>query len=71
MRRKGLAEEIVGSARTRQTLDTALKLGLIDKGYDSAAEAAKGADLVVLCVPVGACGPLAAEIAPHLRRAPS
>jgi cyclohexadieny/prephenate dehydrogenase len=67
MRRKGLAKEIVGSARTKQTLNTALKLGLIDKGYDSAAAAAKGADLVILSVPVGACGPLAAEIAPHLR----
>jgi cyclohexadieny/prephenate dehydrogenase len=67
MRRKGLTKEIVGSARTKQTLETALKLGLIHKGYDSAAEAVKGADLVVLSVPVGACGPLAAEIAPHLR----
>ena len=65
--RKGLAKEIVGSARTRQTLDTALKLGLISKGYDSAAEAVAGADLVILSVPVGACGPLAAEIAPHLQ----
>ncbi len=32
MRRKGLAKEIVGSARTKQTLNTALKLGLIDNG---------------------------------------
>jgi cyclohexadieny/prephenate dehydrogenase len=66
-RRKGLAKEIVGSARTKATLDTALKLGLIDRGYDGAAEAVKGADLVILSVPVGACGPLAAEIAPHLK----
>ena len=27
----------------------------------------RGADLVILSVPVGACGPLAAEIAPHLQ----
>jgi cyclohexadieny/prephenate dehydrogenase len=67
IRRKGLAKEIVGSARTRSTLDTALRLGLIGKGYDSAAEAVAGADLVILSVPVGACGPIAAEIAPHLR----
>ena len=66
-RRNGLAKEIVGSARTKSTLDTALKLGLIDKGYDNAAEAVQGADLVVLSVPVGACGPLAAEIASHLK----
>lgn len=67
-RRKGLAREIVGSARTRATLDTALQLGLIDKGYDSAAEAVAGADLVILSVPVGVCGPLTAEIAPHLKK---
>ncbi len=67
MRRQGLAKEIVGSARTKATLDTALQLGLIGQGFDSAAEAVKGADLVILSVPVGACGPLTAEIAPHLR----
>jgi len=66
-RRAGLAREIVGSARTRSTVDTALKLGLIDEGFDSAAEAVAGADLVILSVPVGACGPLTAEIAPHLK----
>jgi cyclohexadieny/prephenate dehydrogenase len=67
IRRKGLATEIVGSARSRPTVDTALKLGLIGRGYDNAAEAAAGADLVILSVPVGACGPLTAEIAPHLK----
>jgi len=65
-RRRGLAKEIVGSARTKSTVDTALKLGLISKGYESAAEAAAGADLVILSVPVGACGPITAKIAPHL-----
>ena len=67
IRRRGLAKEIVGSARTKATLDTALKLGLIVKGYETAAEAVVGADLVILSVPVGACGPIAAEIAPHMR----
>ncbi len=68
MRRKGLAGTITGSARTKATVDTALKLGLIERGYASAAEAVKGADLVILSVPVGACRVLAAEIAPHLRQ---
>ncbi len=66
-RRKDLAGTISGSARTQATVDTALKLKLIDRGYANAAEAVKGADLVILSVPVGACGALAAEIAPHLR----
>jgi len=65
-RRAGLARSIVGSARTKATVDTALRLGLIETGYDNAAEAVKGADLVILCVPVGLCGPLTKEIAPHL-----
>ncbi len=66
-RRAGLAQSIVGSARTPQTVETALKLGIIDHGYASAREAADGADLVILCVPVGLCGPIAKEIAPVLK----
>ena len=66
-RRAGLAKSIVGSARTPQTVETALKLGIIDQGYASAREAADGADLVILCVPVGLCGPIAKEIAPVLK----
>jgi cyclohexadieny/prephenate dehydrogenase len=67
-RRAGLAKTIVGSARTPQTVKTALDLGIIDKGFATAREAAAGADLVILCVPVGLCGPIAAEIAPVLKR---
>jgi cyclohexadieny/prephenate dehydrogenase len=65
-RRAGLAKEIVGSARSASTVETALKLGLVSKGYASAAEAVQGADLVILCVPVGLCGAIAKEIKPHL-----
>ena len=55
-RRANLARSIVGSARTAETVETAMRLGIIDNGYATAAEAAKGADLVILCVPVGAMG---------------
>ncbi len=34
---------------------------------ETAREAAEGADLVILCTPVGPCGPVMAEIAPELR----
>ncbi len=67
VRRQGLAQTIVGSARTKTTIETALKLRLIDGACAKAADAVKGADLVILGVPIGACGPLAKEIAPHLR----
>ncbi len=62
-RRAGLAGRIVGSARTAATVETALRLDIIDEGFDSAAEAARGSDLVVLCTPVGICGVVAKEIA--------
>ncbi len=66
MRAKGLAGEIVGHAKSPETRATALELGLCDHVYATAAEAVKGADLVVLAVPVGAMAAVAAEVAPHL-----
>ena len=66
MKRGGLAGEVTGYARSAATRDTARRIGLCDHVYDSVAEAVAGADLVVLCVPVGAMGQVAAEIAPHL-----
>ncbi len=67
MRRAGLAGEITGYARTAATRATARELGFCDLVCESAAEAATGADLVVLCVPVGAMAAVAAEIAPALK----
>jgi cyclohexadieny/prephenate dehydrogenase len=67
MRRKGLARRIAGNARTAETRETARRIGLVDSVHANAAEAAREADLVILCAPVGACGPLAREIAPALQ----
>ncbi|WP_333683945.1 prephenate/arogenate dehydrogenase family protein [Pontibaca methylaminivorans] len=67
MRRAGVAGEVTGYARTQATRETARRIGLCDHICESAAEAAEGADLVVLCVPVGAMGMVAAEIAPVLK----
>ena len=67
MRRGGLAGEITGYARSAQTRKTAAEIGLCDRVCDSAAEAVKDADLVVLCVPVGAMAAVAKEISPHLK----
>ena len=66
MRRAGLAGEIVGTARSPQTRAIAADIGLCDRITATVAEAAQGADLVVLCVPPGAMGAVAAEIAPNL-----
>ncbi|WP_334193794.1 prephenate/arogenate dehydrogenase family protein [Pararhodobacter sp.] len=66
MKRRGLAGHIAGFARTAETRKAAAEIGFIDSVHESAAEAVKGADLVVLAVPVGAMGAVAEEIAPHL-----
>ncbi len=66
MRARGLAGEIVGHARSPETRATALRIGLCERVYETAAEAVRGADLVVLAVPVGAMAAVAAEIGPHL-----
>ena len=66
IKRAGLETEFVGYARSEQTRQTALRLGFVDAVAASAAEAVQGADLVILCSPIGAYGALAAEIAPHL-----
>ena len=68
MRRAGLARVIVGHARTAKTRETALRLELVEAAYATAGDAAKGADLVILCAPVGAYAALAEEMAPVLDR---
>jgi cyclohexadieny/prephenate dehydrogenase len=65
-RAQGLAGEIVTTARSAKTRARVLELGVVDRVVETNAEAVKDADLVILCIPVGACGPVAAEIAPHL-----
>jgi cyclohexadieny/prephenate dehydrogenase len=66
-RAQGLAGEIVTTARSAKTRARVKELGIADAVMETNAEAVKDADLVILCIPVGACGAVAAEIAPHLK----
>ena len=66
-REQGLAKEIVTTARSAASRARVVELGVVDRVVETNAEAVKGADLVILCIPVGACGAVAAEIAPHLK----
>ena len=68
VKRDGLARHIAGYARTQATRAKAMELGFIDSVHESAADAARGADLVVLCAPIGANAALAAEIGPVLKK---
>jgi cyclohexadieny/prephenate dehydrogenase len=67
IKRGGLAGEVTGYARSQTTRDTAREIGLCDRVCDTVADAVEGADLVVLCVPVGAMGSVAAEMAASLQ----
>ena len=68
MKRHGLAGHIAGHARSETTRKAALEIGFCQSVHATAADAVKDADLVVLAVPVGAMGAVAAEIAPHLKK---
>ncbi|RMF37698.1 MAG: prephenate/arogenate dehydrogenase family protein [Alphaproteobacteria bacterium] len=65
LRRRGYAGRITGTARSAETRARAAELGLCEV-TETAGEAVRGADLVILCVPVGAMAGVAGEIAPHL-----
>ncbi len=67
-KRGNLVGEIVGYARSPETRATALELGFIDRACDTAADAARDADLVILCTPVGTIEAITREIAPALRQ---
>jgi cyclohexadieny/prephenate dehydrogenase len=66
IRAKKLAEHVTGYAKTEATRAKALELGLVDEVFPSAVEAVSGADLIILCSPVGSYADLAREIAPGL-----
>ena len=55
-RLKGLARHIAITTRKTETLEEARALGLGDSYSLDAAESVRGADLVILCTPVGAYG---------------
>lgn len=54
LRRAGLVRHIAGFSASPGTTQRALELGVIDTQAGSAAEAAAGADLVLVAVPVAA-----------------
>jgi cyclohexadieny/prephenate dehydrogenase len=68
VRRKALARTIVATDVSPEVRAEVSALGLADEVADSAPVAVVEADLVVLCVPVGAMGAVAAKIGPHLRK---
>lgn len=66
IRRRNVAARIVATARSETTRTAIRTLNLADDVLESAAETVRGADLVILCTPVGTFSALAAEMAPHM-----
>jgi cyclohexadieny/prephenate dehydrogenase len=68
IRRDGLAREVVCCAKTERSRKVARELDIVDAAYAEPGGAVAGADLVMLCTPLGAYAAIAAAIAPHLER---
>lgn len=66
IKRGGFAREITGFARSAETRAIAREVDFCTV-CETAIEAVEDADLVILCVPVGAMGAVMEEIGPHLK----
>jgi cyclohexadieny/prephenate dehydrogenase len=66
-RAQGVVRTVVATARTAATRQRVTELRLADQVVETNQEAAEGADLVIVSIPVGQSGPVAEEIAAHLK----
>ncbi len=67
VRKHGLAAHVAGCARTAATRKKAKALGFVDTVHADPAKAVRGADLTVICTPLGVYADIAARIGPHLK----
>ncbi|MFO1190511.1 MAG: prephenate/arogenate dehydrogenase family protein [Alphaproteobacteria bacterium] len=66
VKRDGLVRHVVATARSQATRDKVIELGIVDSVTADAGQAVAGADLVVLCAPVGVNAEIGAAIRDHL-----
>jgi prephenate dehydrogenase len=62
----GAAKHIVGMGRSREVMARALELGLVDEVTESAQDAMRGADLVLVAAPVAQTGRILEALLPWL-----
>ncbi len=67
MRRERLAGHIAGCVRSKASRAIVRRLGLVDSLHTQPSAAVRGADLVLLCTPIGTYDALAQAIAPSLQ----
>ena len=66
LRSAGFVEEIIGCGRSRENLERAVELGVIDSYSHDIGKAVEGADLIFLAVPLGAIRPAFEAMKGHL-----
>lgn len=66
LKRSGLVETVVGYSQSQETTQKALQLGVVDRVVHSPSETVRGADLVLIAVPVAAIESTLQAIGPHL-----
>jgi prephenate dehydrogenase len=65
LRERKLAREVIGIGRRETVLQSAKKLGAIDRGTTSLAEGVSEAEIVVVCTPVDTVAEIALQVAEH------
>ena len=66
-RDKNAAKTIIAADSSEAVIARVNALGIADQATADLAIAAKNADCVILCAPIGACAGIAEKIAPHLK----
>jgi len=67
LRQAGVVQRITGVGRSRKNLEKALELGVVDHWTYHVEEAVVDADMVVICVPMGAYAGVFQSMAAHLK----
>ncbi len=65
-RKHGLVKHIAATARSEATRTIVADQGIADDVFETGQEAVAGADLIIICTPVGAFEAVAKEIGPHI-----
>src|SRR5262249_36935770 len=68
LKKRGLAQQVVGYVRRPPSVLDCQKLGVVDLATRDLSEALKGAELVVLCTPLAQMRELTQAMLPVLRR---
>ncbi|MBV9868102.1 MAG: prephenate dehydrogenase/arogenate dehydrogenase family protein [Abitibacteriaceae bacterium] len=67
MRERKLARQVIGAVRREETINAAFQRGAVDNATTDLAEAARGADLVLVASPVGQMKAICEQLGPVVR----